>query len=181
MAPKPAHPHEKKMVGLPILVATPTDLGRLIRELEDLNEQILQAGLRDKEHAVKKPETSRFMDKVLEINKVDLLDEAERKLLYGFLNDIKSKAPVIHMSFSADPSPAFMDKLVSWLRQEIHPVILVTVGMQANLGAGCIVRTTNKYFDLSLRQDFMSKRDLLLKAISEKAPAVSAAPQEVHA
>lgn len=175
-----SHPHEKKMVGLPVLVASPVDLSRLIRELENLNEEILQASLRSKGHELKAPTMSRLMDKTLETNKLDILNDADRKMLYEFLVATKAKAPVLHMSFSADPAPAFMEKLVTWLRQEIHPLVLVTVGLQPNLGAGCIVRTTNKYFDLSLKQDFLKKKDLLMQAIKEKVTATSA-PAEVAA
>jgi len=38
--------------------------------------------------------------------------------------------------------------------------------LQPTIAAGCIVRTTNKYFDFSLRQDFTDKRELLLKQIA---------------
>ena len=61
---------------------------------------------------------------------------------------------------------------MTWLRREIHPLVLMTVGLQPNIGAGCIVRTTNKYFDFSLRQDFANKRDLLQAAL-EMPPKAS--------
>jgi hypothetical protein len=170
------------MVGLPMLVATPTDLGRLIRELEGLDEQLLQASLRKKE--VKMPRTSKFLDEALDMNKVNLLDAAERKLLVEFLTSIRAKAPVLHMSFSADPPVAFIEKMMAWMRREIHPLALITIGLQPNIGAGCIIRTKNKYFDLSLRQDFAKKRELLRQAIVDKmeSPAEPApAPvQPVH-
>jgi hypothetical protein len=41
----------------------------------------------------------------------------------------------------------------------------MTVGVQPTIAAGCIMRTTNKYFDFSLRQDFEGKRDLLLEEL----------------
>jgi hypothetical protein len=163
----------KKMIGLPVMVVTPVDLGRLIRELENLDEQLLQGELRGSEE---RPKTSRLLDQTLELNKIDVLEEKERKLLITFLESIKVKAPILHMSFSADPSPNFLEKLMSWMRKEIHPLVLITVGLQPNLGAGCIIRSTNKYFDLSLRQDFAKKQDLLLAAIKEKMN-VSETPQ----
>jgi F0F1-type ATP synthase delta subunit len=60
-------------------------------------------------------------------------------------------------------------------------MVLVQIGLQPNLGAGCVVRTTNKYFDMSLRTKFFDSRDKLravLKApAAEPAPAQTATPQ----
>jgi F0F1-type ATP synthase delta subunit len=106
------------------------------------------------------------MDQTVQLNKLNLLQAEDRVALQQFLDAVKRQSPVIHMSFSADPSAAFIEKLMVWLRREIHPVLLLTIGLQPTIGAGCIVRTTNKYFDFSLRQDFLKKRDLLLAKLS---------------
>jgi hypothetical protein len=172
VAPKAQH---TTMVGLPVQVVSPTDLGRLIRELEKLDDLLHQAELRQ-EAEVKMPHTSRLLDKTLELNKINLLTAAERRELLQFLEAIKAKAPVLHMSFSADPPAVFLEKVAGWFRKEIHPLALVTVGLQPNIGAGCVLRTKNKYFDLSLRKDFDQKKDLLREAISEKVAPPPQAP-----
>lgn len=164
MAPKAQTP---KMVGLPVQVVSPTDLGRLTRELEKLDDKLHQAELR-KEGEIKMPRTSRLLDKSLELNKINLLDAADRRLLIQFLEATHAKAPVLHMSFSADPPASFMEKIVTWFRKEVHPLALVTIGLQPNIGAGCVLRTRNKYFDLSLRQEFEEKKGLLREALAEK-------------
>ena len=154
-------------MGIPLLVATPVDLGRILRELEGLDEQLLQEHLRGND-SPERPRTSKLMDQILEVNKVDLLDAKHRKDLMELLNVVKKKSPVLHMSFSADPPASFIEKLMTWLRREIHPTVLITIGLQPNIGAGCVIRTTNRNFDLSLRQNFANKRDLLKEAIMEK-------------
>ena len=73
----------------------------------------------------------------------------------------------MHISFSADPSPLFTQKLIAWLRSEIHPLVLLQIGLQPNMGAGCVVRTSNKYFDFSLRDRFKSKGEMLAKIMQE--------------
>jgi len=166
----------KKFEGLPLQVVGPVDLGRLIRELEALDNNLLQQKLQ--KHEPKLPKTSKLMDDLISVNRLDLLDDAERKRTRDFLAAIKERAPVLHISFSADPSPAFVEKLMSWLRENIHPLVLLTVGLQPNIGAGCIVRTTNKYFDFSLGKHFGENRELLMSKLREvttaKAPAASA-------
>lgn len=171
MAPKAAAPaaaSANRTAKLPLLVTTPADLGRLERELGLIDESLLQLGLRHGGTETKMPKTSKLMDELIQLNGLNLLRQADRQALYKFLVEVKAKAPVLHISFSADPSPVFLEKLVSWLRQEIHPLVLVTIGLQPNLGAGCVVRSTNKYFDFSLRQDFTKKREMLLGMLVQK-------------
>ncbi len=167
---------------LPLQVTSPVDVGRLLRELESIDSLLSQAALR-KEVTTKLPKTTGLMDQTIMLNKIDLSDSSQRKVLADYLKAVKSKAPVLHMSFSADPSTAFIEKLLTWLRKELDVNVLVTVGLQPTIGAGCIVRSTNKYFDFSLRQDFASKRGLLLDKMemilgaSNPTSPAAAAPQ----
>ncbi len=171
--------HDPAKMTLPIMVATPSDVGRLERELETIDDALLQLGVRKGGGEVKMPRTSRLMDQLIENNHLTLLHEPDRKALKQFLAETKAEAPVIHMSFSADPSPQFTEKLMTWLRKEIHPSLLLTIGLQPTIGAGCIVRTTNKQFDFSLREDFKKKRDLLISQLA--APASKGAPETAEA
>lgn len=165
---------------LPVMVSSPADVGRLLRELELIEDALLQGGLRKEEAEAKLPKTSRMMDQIVESNKLDLLNKLNRIELQHLLETAKKQSPVLHMSFSADPSPVFMEKLMAWLRREIHPSVLLTIGLQPTLGAGCILRTTNKQFDLSLREEFLSKRELLISQLA--APTeIPAKPQEASA
>ncbi len=162
-----------KSVILPLLVVGPVEVGRLLRELLEIDNMIAQAKLTNKLETFKLPKTSSIMEETTRLNQFDLLKTEDRKVLFESLKDIALKAPVLHMSFSADPSPAFTAKLMDWLRREIHPQVLLTIGLQPSIGAGCIVRSTNKYFDLSLRKDLLSKQDLLRsKIVSVMEPAV---------
>jgi hypothetical protein len=163
------------------LVVSPADVNRLSRELEAIDDGLLEASVRKGDEA-KLAKTSRLMDQLTGLNKLNLAHKADRQLLGQFLAAVRKQAPVMHMSFSADPSPAFMEQLVAWLRREIHPQVLVTVGLQPTLGAGCIVRTTNHQFDLSLRQNFVKKRGLLIEKLTpEPRQAVAAKAVEVAA
>ncbi len=150
---------------LPVLVNSPRDIGRLAREIESINETLLQLKLRKGGDELKLPKTSYLLDRLIELNKLNLLHATDRQRLLQFLQLVKQQAPLLHISFSADPSPAFMEKLMAWLRQEIHPATLVTVGLQPNIGAGCIVRTTNRRFDFSLRENFTKNRQMLISQL----------------
>lgn len=159
MAPK-ANPNEE-ILTLPISVVTKIDVNRMRRELEAVDNFLSQSAIREPGISTKLPKTSRLLDELVMINNLNVLHEEDRRRLVNFLLEVYAKAPQLHMSFSADPSPLFMQRLTTWLRDEIHPLVLVQVGMQPNIGAGCIVRSTNKYFDFSLRQRFTERRDIL--------------------
>ena len=104
----------KTITGLPLSVVSPVDVGRLIRELESLDNAILEQGLRGQTVAV--PAMTRLMTQTIEMNHINLLDENDRKLLTQLLVSVREKAPVLHISFSADPTPAFIEKVMAYLQ-----------------------------------------------------------------
>jgi len=178
VAPKAETP---KHLVLPVLVASRIDVGRLLNEVERIDNALMQLGLRHSGSEVKMPKTSQLMDQTIELNKLNLLQADDRQALIAFLTAVHDRAPVLHISFSADPNATFMEKLVVWLRREIHPQVLVTVGLQPTIAAGCIVRTTNKYFDFSLRKDFSTKRDLLVEQLATAMePKPPEAPKPIN-
>lgn len=177
------HNQKPRSILLPSSVVGRVDLGRLLREVENLIEFLDQAAIRQPGTVQEKlPKSSRLLDQTIEINKINLLQPQARQDLGQFLKTVYQEAPVLHMSFSADPSPNFTQKLIAWLRQEIHPFVLLQVGLQPNIGAGCVVRTTNKYFDFSLRERFKAKRPLLIEKMKSLATKVEVVQvEEAHA
>lgn len=163
---------------LPVLVFGIVEVRRLRRELEALEDFMSQAALREPGKQVALPRVSRLLDALAAENHLNLLQPDARKQLRVFLGDVEHHAPKIHMSFATDPSSAFTAKIVAWLRGSIAPDVLLEVGLQPTIAAGAIVRTTNKVFDLSLRQRFADSDQLMLEAFDAEAPtsAASAAP-----
>lgn len=160
MAPKQDAPTDVYL-SLPLSVATKMDVGRLMRELQQVDNFLNEAAIRTPGTPVKMPKTSRLLDETIAVNKINLLHEEDRNRLIGFIANVRAKAPIMHISFSADPSPAFTQKLITRLRSEIHPLVLLQLGLQPNIGAGSVLRTTNMYFDFSLRKRLEQKGDVL--------------------
>lgn len=159
--------HEKgRDIELPQSVIGLVDVGRLRRELSVVEDFMVQTSVREPGKQPGMPKTSRSLEELARLNKLNLLVEEDRAQLEDFLKRLRNNAPIIHMSFSSDPSPAFLAKITAWLRSEIHPGVLLQVGLQPGIAAGCILRTPNKYFDFSLRKNFAQKRQLLLEKIN---------------
>lgn len=149
-------------LNLPLTVVTKLDMLRLVRESMALNEYLMQAALRSGGQPMQQlPKLSRLLDDTARVNGVNLLDANHRRALQAALDDLKEHAPTVHVSFAAEPSAAFLTQMITWLRTNIHPSVIMQVGLQPQIAAGCIVRTENKLFDFSLRAAFTSKRDQL--------------------
>ncbi len=172
-------PHaQKRQLSLPVLVFGITEVRRLKRELETLDEYMRQAAIREPGKQAALPRTSRLLDALATDNGRNLLQDEDRRELHQFLIGVEKSAPAIHISFASDPSSAFVAKLVTWLRGNIHPSILLQIGLQPTIAAGCVVRTGNKIFDLSLRQNLTDQRAKLIEALDLiSAPKVVAAAQ----
>jgi F0F1-type ATP synthase delta subunit len=155
----------KAQMMLPPTVISRSDVGQLLRELESATEFLAQAAIREPGQTMKLPRASRLLEEVATLNGLNLLQSEDQKQLRSYLDGIKQHAPELHMSFATNPSPTFMQKLMSWLRKEISPQVLVNVGLQPTIAAGCVVRTPNHYFDFSLRKTMLQKKDLLATKI----------------
>lgn len=163
-------------------VISRTDVARLLLELQGLIEQASQQTLRHPAGANdQKITASEELAELAKANHLELEKGEERQALQDRLLRLKQAAPVMHMSFATSAPPSFLAKLIHWLRKEVHPFVLLEVGLQPTIGAGCVVRTTNKYFDFSIGQHLRRNRQKLVDALAPARPStpVTAAPTEV--
>ncbi|HSW66697.1 MAG TPA: hypothetical protein VLI54_06185 [Bacillota bacterium] len=157
---------------LPILIFGLPEVRRLKLELEALEDFMRQSQIREPGKQPQLPRLSRMCEALAAENKLNLLQDADRKNLQLFLTNVVSTAPTLHISFAADPSSAFTAKVVTWMRTQLHPYALLQVGLQPTIAAGCVVRTLNKEFDFSLRENLIKHEDLLMAAIEAEAASV---------
>lgn len=153
------------------LITSPADLRRARRELEALDDFLHQSSLRQGGKSVKLPNMSRVLEDLATDSNLNLIKKTDRERLMKFLTLLIDKAPVLHFSFASEPSGAFLSKLVAWLRENIHPQVIVSVGLQPSIAAGCIVRTANRQFDLSLRQSLDNQAEVFIKSLHQEMPS----------
>ncbi len=153
-------------LSLPASLVSRSDVRRLAQEVEILDNQIIQHA-RVSNDKPGLPRLSRILEDIVEVNKLDFNKAADRQKLQQFLLEIKKTAPSLHMSFATEPSALFTGKLVSWLRNEINPLLLLDIGLQPSIAAGCIIRTTNKIIDCSMRQHLLANRPELLRRLRD--------------
>lgn len=160
----------KTQPTLPPTIITAIDVSNIARELETLDGFFTQAEARDGGASQTPPKTSRTLENMAKDYSLNLLEEKDRASLAAVLENLRTSAPVIHISFAAEPSAAFLKKIVEWLRLNIHPQILLRVGLQPSMAAGCIIRTPNKYFDFSMRRHFQDNLPKLAAGIHGGPP-----------
>lgn len=158
---------------LPDRLVTSVDLMRTLRELKTLDDWLNQASIRSGGQKVTAPKTSATLEELATKNGVSLLESTHRQGLINLLDSFAVNAPKIHMSFAVEPSAVFLNRMIVWLRVNVNPIVLLDVGLQPALAAGCSVRTSNKFFDMSLRNRFTDSRHFLVEAIEAVQDEVS--------
>lgn len=156
-------PANSKLV-LPLQVLTMADVNRLKRELDAVEDFFSEAAIKG---ATTKsvPQTSQSLAAFCKLNAINLLKEQERQTATEFFTMLRKTAPVVHASFATDPKPDFLMKLITWFRREAHPYVIFKVGLQPSIGAGCVLRTDNKYYDFSFKEHFKKSKAKLPSAL----------------
>ena len=163
-------PKSDRQWVLPDLILSPSNALRARRELAALEEYLQAQRLRPAGTATGLlPKVSRVLESFVTGNAVNLLQPTDRADLATYLETVL-QAPVVHISFAAEPSFAALQQITLWLRRAVQADVLVRVGIQPNIVAGCVVRTTNKYFDFSLRHRLDEQRGYLLEALQDAQP-----------
>lgn len=158
-----------KNFSLPVGLVTTHDVSILIKELDEIDNFFMQTKLRRSGSAMDLPKTTPQMEELVNSNKLNLLKEEDRVKIKFILQTIRSQAPIFHFSFAAEPNRQFLEKITAWLRQEVHALAIVRVGLEPTIGAGFVLRTTNKFFDFSLKELLKHEGYILTSEIKKVA------------
>jgi F0F1-type ATP synthase delta subunit len=150
-------------LALPTAIVSHADVFHLIRELETIGEALTRVV--NKENPTAFSEVSQHLKLVAEGNKLNFVNKTDVDRALRFFEHLKQKAPRVHMSFASEPKPEVLIRLVEWFRQNVHPNILLQNGLQPDIAAGCILRTTNKYYDFSFRNRFKEEKTKLAQSL----------------
>lgn len=151
---------------LPPSTVTTADLSRLIRELERVDSDLSAARIRAQDNGqVAVPALSSQLQDFLVQNKLQISTSQQFSELIRLLRLLKDKAPVIHLTFAVSADTESLQRMVAWVRNEVHPQALVSVGLQPSLVAGVYVRTPNHVHDFSLKGMLKKHHDVLVKEL----------------
>lgn len=154
---------------LPLSIVGKNDLIKMQRELSRLDDFFVASATRKAGEALKPPRISHGLELLARENQVNLLEAQKRKIFSQELSQILTVAPTMNISFSAEPPMKSLEVLIQWFRNNIHPQALLTVGIQPSIAAGCVLRTPNQIFDMSLRTNLKNEEPYLAKLIDGAA------------
>lgn len=148
---------------LPASLIGRPDLSRLIREVEVVGNDLEAQKVRTESgEVVRQLAVSQALEDFLNQNKLETTDGQAMMTLKEQLEELKEHSPVIHMTFAGPAEPAFLQEIVTWLRREVHPHTLVSVGVQPSLVGGAYVRTPNRVHDFSIKSLLQGKREIIV-------------------
>lgn len=151
---------------LPLDIVSRVDINRVMRELDQLEPQFIGAKAATSQSA--KPRVSVQLNNLAQENSIDLSDSNKRSQLREILKNIGQSAPSLHVSFASEAPLDVVQSILVWLRANIHPQVMLQIGLQPNLAAGCVLRTPNRLFDLSMRSYLKSQEGYLVQLIARK-------------
>jgi G3E family GTPase len=160
---------------LPPALVTRADLARLVREVEALDNELEAQKARNRatgQTGYRMPNASQGLSDFIELNKLDLNDDRARMLLKEQMKIMKDKAPIVHMTFAVEADPASLQSLVAYMRRELHPQALLSVGLQPSLVGGVYMRTPNHVHDFSVRAKLAQSRGVIAGDIEQLVHAI---------
>jgi hypothetical protein len=142
---------------LPEAIYSPALLDSVIYDIQyylDWHRQNLirkKVGAKPKEEPTHSAETQIVIEAWL-AGKKPTMESLER--LLDFLK--KLDLPEVHVMLAALPNRAQRAKLAGWFRTNVTPHLLVSFVADRNLGGGVVVRTPNRVFDFSWKQQLLA-------------------------
>jgi len=150
---------------LPPQLSGKTDINRLLRELEMLDEVLIV----QQSQKISLPKVTSLLNQTAMANGYKLLEQTHRQHITEQLTKIRDHAPLLHISFATEPSPKVTETLLGWLRTNVHRYALLQIGLEPAIAAGCVLRTPNKIFDMSLGASLQKQTPYLLKLLKGAA------------
>lgn len=160
-----------KTSKLPLSIISKTDLVRMQRELSKLDDFFVSAAARKSGTGMQAPRLTHALESLARENGINLLEAQQRKNFSAELESIVDASPLLHLSFASEPSPKALEVVIAWFRDNIHPQALLQIGIQPTIAAGCVLRTPNQIFDMSVSSNLKNQEAYLAKLIDGAANA----------
>lgn len=152
---------------LPPSLITKIDLAHMINEVESIDSTLEAQKVRGvPKEQYRLPAVSRTLTDFLSLNKIDVFDDQIRMTFKEHLRKLKDKIPVVHLTFATSADPESLEYLAAWIRQELNPLAVLSVGLQPSLIGGVYIRTPNHIHDYSMRALFKGKTAVLVNDLA---------------
>jgi len=150
-------------------IGTRTQLVNVFENLESVLEKNVQNSIRAEEGVDFEdlPEVSSALAQLIKDNDIKVTTTSLKELK-TWLAELKQSAPVLRLTFTSDPENAIITRIVKWFREQSGKEVLVRIGVQPTIAAGCIVHTPSHQYDFSLRNYLLQNTALFSEILNEK-------------
>jgi hypothetical protein len=151
---------------LPGAVYSPQLLESVVYDLQNYLDWYRQNQIRKKVGAGPKEEPNHSDETVIVIEawlagKPATLESIEALLVY--LRELK--LPQVHIMLAALPNRSQREALVNWFRTNVGSGLLLSFVADRNLGGGVVIRTPNRVFDYTWKQQLVAARSKLAEIL----------------
>jgi hypothetical protein len=151
---------------LPPAVYSPALLESVVYDLQYYLDWVRQNKIRQTVGAKAKEEPSHSAETVLVIKAWQGNRPATLESLEQLLAHLKQlKLPEVHIMLAALPNHSQREIIVNWFRTNVSPRLLLSFVADRNLGGGLVVRTPNRVFDYTWKQQLVAGRSKLAEIL----------------
>lgn len=164
---------------LPNFVVSKRDIIKMQRYIELYLDAMLQQRV-SKSTAQVDRATPKLTKKIEDLFSQNHLDpnEVSLKAVHGKLEEIKEHAYNVRIAFASEPSDEVIGRVADWFRREIDNTILLQVGVQPSIAAGCVLQTGPHRYDFSLRQQLLGSTAKFITIMTKMAAAEKVIPPQ---
>ncbi len=164
--PAAGEPQPAPEFDLPPAVYSPALLESVIYDIQFYLDWVRQNQIRKTVGAHAKDEPGHSAETVLVIEAWLAGKPATLESLDALLEHLRHlKLPEVHLMLAALPNRPQREALVSWFRTNVTPHLLVSFVADRNLGGGLVVRTPNRVFDYTWKQQLVAGRAKLAEIL----------------
>lgn len=98
-------------------------------------------------------------------NALASLTLASQAKLVNYLKELLTSGPQFSLVVASMPNGEELAELTGWFRSHIHPQAMLHIAQNSDLLAGCILRTDEAVYDLSLRSSLFANSDKLVERL----------------
>lgn len=151
------------MLSLPTDTYSPDQLSELLLQLQDVSSLVRDVNARAKDGQSEPVTLPPELEQLFATNNIAVDDAPALEALAKELQSILETAPSVHILLAAMPGRAIRRQLVTWFRQEVNPLTLITFAARSDLGGGAIVQAGSHLYDLSFRRSILDNKKRLME------------------
>jgi hypothetical protein len=160
--PAPPPPPAAPEFELPAAVYSPQLLESVVFDIQTYLDWYRQNQIRQKVGAKPKGEPNHSDETVVTIEAWLKGKPPTLESLQALLEHLRQlDLPEVHIMLAALPNRTQRQQLVDWFRNNASSKVLLSFVADRNLGGGLVVRTPNRVFDFTWKQELVAGRDKL--------------------